>query len=155
LPGCTDRAGHPTQFCPILLQQQYLGPRNQYQLQQQAPAQPAKSAPKPYQPPHRANQARPTAPAAPRPQQPDCPTCGNKHALGDCWIENNIQCGNCGGTHPTNRCRRPDKVDLMVPLVGNFRQQAQDNMRGARSLGQAPAARPPNMYFDHLNHRQT
>jgi hypothetical protein len=43
----------------------------------------------------------------------------------------------------------------MVPLAGNFRQQAQDNMRGARSSGQAPAAGPPNMYFDHLNYRQT
>jgi hypothetical protein len=28
-------------------------------------------------------------------------------------------------------------------------------MRGARSSGQAPAAGPPNMYFDHLNYRQT
>jgi hypothetical protein len=43
----------------------------------------------------------------------------------------------------------------MVPLGGNFRQQAQDNMKGARSSGQAPAAGPPNMYFDHLNYRQT
>jgi hypothetical protein len=155
LPGCTDRAGHPAQFCPTLLQQQYQAPRNQYQQQQQAPAHLTKPAPKPYQPPHRANQARPTAPAAPRPQQPDCPTCGNKHALGDCWIENNVQCGNCGGTHPTDKCRRPDRVDPMVPLAGNFRQQAQDNMRGARSSGQAPVAGPPNMYFDHLNYRQT
>jgi hypothetical protein len=38
----------------------------------------------------------------------------------------------------------------MVPLAGNFRQQAQDNMRGARSSGQALAAGPPNMYFDHF-----
>jgi hypothetical protein len=65
LPGCTNRAGHPTQFCPTLLQQQYQAPRNQYQQQQQAPAQLAKPVPKPYQPPHRAHQARPTAPAAP------------------------------------------------------------------------------------------
>jgi hypothetical protein len=33
LPGCTDRAGHPAQFCPTLLQQQYQAPRNQYQQQ--------------------------------------------------------------------------------------------------------------------------
>jgi hypothetical protein len=154
LPGCTNRAGHPAQLCPTLLQQQYQASRNQYQQQQQAPAQPAKPTPKPYQPPHCANQARPMAPTAPRPQQLDCPTCGKKHALGDCWIENNVQCGNCSGTHPTDRCRRLDRVDPMVPFVGNFRQQAQDNMRGAKSSGQAPTAGPPNMYFDHLNHRQ-
>jgi hypothetical protein len=42
----------------------------------------------------------------------------------------------------------------MVPLARNFHQQAQDNMRGARSSGQAPATSPLNIYFDHLNHRQ-
>ena len=93
------------------------------------------------------------APTAPRPQQPDCSTCGNKYALGDCWIKCNLQCGNCGSTHPMDRCWRLDRVDPMVLLVENFRQQAQDNMRGARSLGQVPAAGPPNMYFDHLNQR--
>ena len=155
LPGYTNRAGHPAQFCPTLLPRQYQAPPNQYQQQQQAPAQPAKPAPKPYQPPHHANQAKQVVPVAPKPQQPECPTCCNKHAIGDCWIENNVHCGNCGGTHPTERCRRPDKVDPMAPLVGNFRQQAQDNMRGARSSGQVPAAGPPNMYYDHLNQRQT
>jgi hypothetical protein len=43
----------------------------------------------------------------------------------------------------------------MALLAGNVRQQAQDNMRGARSSRQAPAGGPPNMYFDHLNNRQT
>ena len=39
--------------------------------------------------------------------------CGKRHAPGNCWVENRVVCSNCGGNHPSDVCRRPDKV---IPL---------------------------------------
>ena len=45
----------------------------------------------------------------------------------------------------------------MIPLnppPGNYYQQAQDNMRGARYQAPDNTLRPPNMFYDHANNRQ-
>ena len=40
-----------------------------------------------------------------------CPTCHRMHPLGPglCWIESGVICANCGGNHPTEKCRKPSK----------------------------------------------
>ena len=80
--------------------------------------------------------------------------CGKRHAPGNCWVENRVVCSNCGGNHPSDVCRRPDKVIPLNPPPGNYYQQAQDNMRGARYQAPDNTLRPPNMFYDHANNRQ-
>ena len=53
-------------------------------------------------------------------------------------------------------CRQPNKVIRMPQPVANPYQHARDNRRGARLQG-GPSndLRPPNLYYDHGNARQT
>ena len=84
------------------------------------------------------------------------PFCERWHAQGQCWSEGqNYGYSNCGGDHPSDECRQPDKVIRMVQHVANPCQQARDNIRGARPHG-GPSndLRPPNLYYDYRNARQ-
>ena len=85
------------------------------------------------------------------------PLCGRWHAQGQCWSEGqNYGCSNCGGDHPSDECRQSNKVIRMPQSVANPYQHASDNMRGARPQGGPPNdLRPPNLYYDHVNARQT
>ena len=65
-----------------------------------------------------------------------------------------MSCGNCGGSHSTDRCRNRDKVIPMRPFVGNFQQQSMDKQRGAKNPPHDNILRPPSMYYDYNNHRQ-
>ena len=61
-----------------------------------------------------------------------------------------------GGNHPSDECRQPDKIISVPYPVANPQQQARDNMRGARPQGGPPnELRPPNLYYNHENARQT
>ncbi len=80
--------------------------------------------------------------------------CGKRHSPGECWIENQVVCGNCGGNHPTHVCRKPDKVIPLPPPPGNYQQQAQDQQRGARQPAHPNTLRPPNLYYDYGNNKQ-
>lgn len=55
-----------------------------------------------------------------------------------------------------DECRHPDKVISMPNPTANLHQHARDNIRGARPHD-APSneLRPPNLYYDHRNARQT
>ncbi len=64
-------------------------------------------------------------------------------------------CSNCGGYHPTNRCKKPDKVIPLNPPPGDYQKQARDNMRGVRFPEPMATNGPPNFFYDHQNHRQT
>ena len=83
--------------------------------------------------------------------------CGRWHAHGQCWSEGqSYGCSKCGGNHPSDECRQPDKVISMAYPVANPQEHARDNMRGARPQGGPPSElRPPNLYYDHGNARQT
>jgi hypothetical protein len=81
--------------------------------------------------------------------------CRGRYALGQCWVENNVRCSNCGDFHPNDRCRTPDKVIPLQPPLGNYQQQAQDNLQNARNKDPGPSTGPPNLYYDHQNNRQT
>lgn len=109
-----------------------------------------------YQPPHRnqQNNRGQNPRAQPLPRFEVHHFCGKRHPPGSCWVEDKVQCGNCGGSHPTDKCRTGDKVIPMRPLAGNFAQQAMDNQRGARNPSNDNNLRPPNMYYDYGNHRQ-
>lgn len=80
--------------------------------------------------------------------------CGKRHPPGECWIENRVVCGNCGGNHPTHVCRKPDKVIPLPTPPGNYQQQAQDQQRGARQPSHPNTLRPPNLYYDYGANRQ-
>jgi hypothetical protein len=84
----------------------------------------------------------------PRPQQVACPTCKNLHTPGRCWVENNVICGNCDGQHPTDRCRRPDRVKEMQPPVGDYPRQAKENLQGMRRNELKQTSEPPNFYYN-------
>ena len=46
------------------------------------------------------------------------------------WFEGqDYGCSNCGGPHPLDECRQPDKVFRMANLMANPQQQTQENMR--------------------------
>lgn len=47
-----------------------------------------------------------------QPKNVPCSTCGRMHPIGPgiCWVESGVLCGNCGGNHPTDKCRRPKKM---------------------------------------------
>ena len=83
--------------------------------------------------------------------------CGRWHAQGQCWSERQgYGCNNCGRNHPSDECHQPDKVISMSNSVANPQQQARDNMLGARPQGGPPnELRPPNLYYDHENARQS
>ena len=72
------------------------------------------------------------------------------------WSKNqDYVCSNCGGPHPLDESRQPDKVISMPNLVANLQQQAQENMRGARPQGAvAIDLRPPNLYNDYGDAKQ-
>ena len=53
---------------------------------------------------------------------------------GQNWYEGqNYGCSNCGGPHPSDECRQPDKVISMPNHVANQQQQAQESMKAARA----------------------
>jgi hypothetical protein len=61
--------------------------------------------------PYVAPQSKPSNQAGKGQSQPrglPCPTCHRMHPIGPgiCWVETGVICGNCGGNHPTDRCRR-------------------------------------------------
>jgi len=62
---------------------------------------------------------------------PACRTCGGRHVLGTCWVELGIKCFNCGGTHPIDHCRNPDKVIPLNPPRRNYQQPTKNNVQGA------------------------
>lgn len=68
-------------------------------------------------PPPRPNPPMQTRGAQPLSNGIPCPTCHRMHPLGPglCWVESGVICGNCGGNHPTERCRRPPRE----PSLGN------------------------------------
>uniref|UniRef100_A9U2L9 Predicted protein n=1 Tax=Physcomitrium patens TaxID=3218 RepID=A9U2L9_PHYPA len=71
-----------------------------------------------------------------------------------CWLESQVVCGNCGGNHPTNKCRKRDKVFPLQPPPGNYVQQGYDNRRGERQPPHNNTLQPPNLYYDYNNNRQ-
>ena len=151
--GCINPSGHTSQFCPMLLQQgQQMGEQTQYQQRRGQFQSPGHA--QPYQPPHQRNQGKPNDNPNGKSQHPVHDVCGKRHPPTECWIENKVVCGNCGGTHPTQYCRKPDKVIPLNVPPANYARQAQDNMRGARDPIQSTSG-PPNLYYDHQNHRQT
>ena len=75
-----------------------------------------------------------------------------------CWGEGPPPgCSNCGGSHPSDECRQPDKVINVPYPVANPQQVAMDNMRGERGQhgGNQNELKPPNIYYDHGNARET
>ncbi len=88
-------------------------------------------------------------------QPHNCGTCGNKHPPRKCWIKNQVMCSNCGGYHPTDRCKKPNKVIPLNPPPRDYHKQARDNMRGVRFPKPLATSGPPNLFYDHQNHRQT
>jgi hypothetical protein len=80
--------------------------------------------------------------------------CGNYHLPGQCWLENQVVCGNCGGNHPTDRCKKPDRIFPLQPPPGNYVQQGYNNRRGERRPTTNNTLRPPNLYYDYDNNRQ-
>ena len=77
--------------------------------------------------------------------------CGRWHVSGQCWSEGPpLGCSNCGGNHPSDECRQPDKVINVPYPVANPQQVAMDNMRGERGQhgGNQNELRPPNIYYD-------
>ena len=136
--------GHTSQFCQV--QQAY-----QYQVQHQPQIQQL------YVPPHRNQGYQPSNQGhnnQGRPRNEVHAFCGKKHPPGQCWVENQVVCGNCGGNHPTDVCRKPDKVIPLQTPPGNYPQQAVDQQRGARPQTQSNVMRPPNLYYDHNTNRQ-
>ena len=135
------QANHTPPYCPLLKDQP------QQQLRPRAPAQ---SPPQPYRHPN-ANQSRTNGNGS----NGHCKTCQRNHVPGQCWVENNIVCERCGKHHPTTRCTTLDKV---VPLdfpQADYAKQSQDNQRGARFMEPRKENAPPNLYYDHINNRQT
>ena len=64
-------------------------------------------------------------------------------------------CEKYGGQHPTDRCRKTDKVITLQPPPGDYPQQAQANLQGARRTNSTNVAGPSNLYHDHQNNKQT
>ena len=77
------------------------------------------------------------------------PYCGRWHAHDQCWSNGQGHgCSNCGGHHPSDECRNPNKVISVNYPVANPQQVARDNMRGARPQNGVPNEfRPPNLYY--------
>ena len=148
--GCPNPMGHSSQFCPLLLQQQHkMASPNQYPQQQSI------QKPQLYQPPHKAKQPGPNDDSWTQGQHPIHAFCGKRHPVGSCWIENNVVCEKCGGQHSTDKCRKTDKVITLQPPPGDYLQQAQANLQGARRTDSNDVAGPSNLYYDHQNNKQT
>ena len=64
-------------------------------------------------------------------------------------------CEKCGGQHSTDKCRKTDKVIILQPPPGDYPQQAQANLQGARRTDSNDVAGPSNLYYDHQNNKQT
>ena len=64
-------------------------------------------------------------------------------------------CEKCRGQHPTNKCRKIDKVITLQPPPGDYPQQAQANLQGAQLSDSNDVAGPSNLYYDHQNNKQT
>jgi hypothetical protein len=64
-------------------------------------------------------------------------------------------CGNCDGPHPTDRCRRPDRVKEMQPPAGDYPNQARENLQGMRRNEPEQTSEPPNLYYNQGTQRQT
>ncbi len=129
------QAGHTAQFCTMIVQPQV----------------------PPYRPPHHVNQPMnpPQGNSQVRQKFLACRTCGGRHVSGTCWVELGIKCSNCGGTHLTDRCRNPKKVIPLNFPPGNYQQQARNNVQGAKHNVPSMDPNPPNLFYDHQNHRQT
>ena len=106
-----------------------------------------------YQPPHKAKQPGPNDDSWTRGQHPIHAFCGKRHPVGSCWIENNVVCEKCGGQHPTDKCRKTDKVITLQPPPGDYPQQAQANLQGARWTDSNDVAGPSNLYYNHQNNK--
>ena len=76
--------------------------------------------------------------------------CGRYHVVGQCWIENQGQgCSNCGGPHPSNQCRYPDKINGAQNPPTNTQQPGQDVMRGSNPQNKGTNnLKPSNFYYD-------
>ena len=64
-------------------------------------------------------------------------------------------CEKCGGQHPTDKCRKTDKVITLHPPPGDYPQQAQANLQGARRTNSTDVVGPSNLYYNHQNNKQT
>ena len=73
--------------------------------------------------------------------------CGRYYVVGQCWSENQGQgCSNCGGPHPSNQCRHPNKINAMPT---NTQQPAQDGMKGSRPQNEGTnELKPSNFYYN-------
>ena len=84
--------------------------------------------------------------------------CGRWHTPRQCWSEGESSgCSNCGGNHLSDECHQPDKVIRLPHPVANPYQQVRENMREERGQqgGHPNELRPPNLYYDYINARQT
>ena len=65
--------------------------------------------------------------------------CGRWHVSGQCWSDGPpAGCSNCGGNHPFDEYRQPDKVINIPYPVANPQQQAIENMRGDGTSREKP-----------------
>ena len=108
-----------------------------------------------YQPPHKAKQPGPNDESWTRGQYPIHALCGKRHPIGSCWVKNDVVCEKCGGQHPTDKCRKTDKVITLQPPPGDYLQQAQTNLQGAQRTDSTDVAGPSHLYYDHQNNKQT
>ena len=117
IQGYPNPMGHSSQFCLLLLQQQHkMASPTQY------PQQQSTQKPQLYQPPHIAKQPRPNDESWIRGQYPIHALCGKHHPVGSCWVENNVVYEKYGGQHPTDKCRKMDKVITLHPPPGDYPQ---------------------------------
>ena len=48
----------------------------------------------------------------------ECPHCHRHHGTASCWLQQGIKCDNCGGVHPTNKCRKVIQNTNTPPIPG-------------------------------------
>lgn len=72
-----------------------------------------------------------------------------RHLLSQCWIKNQVDCGNCGGNHLTKFCRKLDRIVPLQPLLDNYIQQLFDNCRRIRQPPTDNNLKPSNLYKDY------
>jgi hypothetical protein len=152
---CTNcgQSGHSSQFCRIETSQ---GQRGSNYHQPQSPPRYGRNRDQNYrQGGYQSGAQGYGGPGKPRNEFHQL--CGRWHPVGQCWSENQpYRCSNCGGNHPSDHCRQPDKVIPLSGPGGNFEQQARDNMRGQRRpWDNRNDVRPPNLYYNYEDSRQT
>ena len=64
-------------------------------------------------------------------------------------------CRKCKDQHPTDKCHKSDKIITLNPPLGDYLQQAQANLQGARRIDSSNVVGPSNLYYDHQNNKQT